>query len=185
MSPVWGGAAAGGGGGGGAITLLNDVLLAADGTFDISGIAATYNDLLLVLEGRGTRAGAPNEDVVLRFNNDSGANYDSEVAYGSAATLAAFGAAAGTFGELGIVPGATGTAGRFGVLTATIYGYAGTTRQKSYTSDWHSDHDSTTRQTGVAGGTWRSTAAVNRVQVFGEVTAALLAGSRLRLYGRT
>jgi hypothetical protein len=167
------------------MTLISTTTLAVDGTIDVSSIPNTYNDLILVAIIRGTAAG--NDGLALRFNNDSAGNYSWERIQASAATVSAFEPTLTTAQiDCGSIPAASGTANSFAVSTITVYGYNSTTWLKSVT--WENFSTLTIVSGGPnvrrGGGTWLSTATINRVTLFGAGTANLLTGSQLRIYGR-
>lgn len=171
-------------GGAGAVVMLSDTTLGADtASFDVQSISASYKHLQLVLLARGTTS-ATEEGLALRFNNDSGGNYDTQIAYGLGAGAGAFEALAGTSAGLHAMPAATAPASAFGMATILIPGYAETTRHKTGVAEIYR------RATAVTGGllrstsgfSWRSTAAINRVTIFPGANN-FLAASRLTIYG--
>lgn len=175
-------------GGGGAVALLSTTTLAVDGTFDVSGIAGTYNDLILVANVRGTRASFSDE-LALRFNNDSGASqYFRQQISGlsTTASAAATGAATAITTSGGALTAASSPSGAFAVWEATIQGYASTSWTKSvlWRGFSYDDPGAGSQLTVHGGGQWLSTTAITRVQIFGLTTANLLTGSQLRIYGR-
>lgn len=82
-------------------------------------------------------------------------------------------------------PSSFNPAGTFGVSQVYVYGYASTTWLKSVTAQSGNNTGTTTGTRGlhIVDGFWNSTAAINRVTIFGNVTANLAAGSQLRIYG--
>jgi hypothetical protein len=172
--------------GGGPWTLLSTTTLSSAGTFDVSSISGSYNDLILVLIARGADAGS-NDRFYLRFNNDSGANYMTErqVTVGTSATAPANDNAQQQM-EVGRTAATTGLANFFGYTEIVVYGYTSTTWLKSLL--YHSLSALTAAAGGqttiTGGGTWNSTAAITRVQLYGQNTANLVTGSQLRIYGR-
>jgi hypothetical protein len=171
-----------------ALTLLSTTTLAVDGLIDVSGINGAYNDLVLVAVIRSTVAGVV-ETPGMRFNNDSGANYDFIYNYVQAgtATPQSSSGAAQTYMPLGwALPGNTATAGRFGIFTVEIPGYASTAWQKEMTSLGAGQGVTSNYTASLVGAQWRSTAAITRIQLAGNTafTTNLLTGSQLRIYGR-
>ena len=174
-------------GGSGAMTLLHTLTLGSAGTFDQSSISGSYNDLLLVLIARSSTTGV-NDTPLLRFNNDSAANYLSQILQGTGSAASAYNLGSATSIQLQPCNGGGGTAGFFTVYSITIPGYASTTWKKLLTAQVN-------YATGVAsgnmimvanGGVWNSTAAITRVTI--TVTATpftYVTGSQLRIYGVT
>jgi hypothetical protein len=166
-------------------TLLSTTTLAVDGTFDVATIDQTYNDLLLVCICRATRA-ATTEVLGLRFNNDSAGNYDFGVTYNQNSTQTVNTSTAQTSIQPNWrVPAASATAAYFAQTWMYVAGYASTTWRKSMIGQWEGQSaiGAANSSQGNSAGWWASTAAINRVQIFGVVTANLLTGSVLRIYG--
>jgi hypothetical protein len=176
----------GGGGSGGAQTQISDSTLGGSApSFDLTAIPATFNHLLLLIQGRGDTA-ATSTTVLLRFNNDSGANYDTELITGSGAAVATGEIVAGTSAQIADITANTGPASVFGAFTIWIPNYAGTTAQKNaFSSGGH-------KTTSLSGGIfnrnyscfWRSAAAINRITLT-PGAGNFVAGSRVTLYGLT
>ena len=176
-----------GSGGAGAMTQLYALTLGADGTFDQASIAQTYNHLFMILIARSPRV-ATNDIAVIRFNNDSGANqYLWQSILGRVTTAAAGQDLTRTSGVLnGGVPAASVGAGIWSTSHIWIAGYASTTWHKACTSVEAGPEDEAANYEAGANCTiWKSTAAINRIQVFGNSTANLLSGSQLFIYGVT
>lgn len=168
------------------LQLLSTTTLGSDGTFDVSGIDQTYSDLILIGIVRGTRAAATVDTLWMRFNNDSGAHYDNQFldSHGSTTASSVSNTDAAIYAA-SIIPASTATAGDFGYFCAEIPGYASTVWNKTANCDYSSPITAGSLVwRGFLGGVWRSTAAITRVQVLGQTTANLLAGSQLRIYGR-
>jgi hypothetical protein len=171
-------------GGGGAWTLLSTTTLSSAGTFDVSGISGSYNDLILVAIVRGVAASSV-VSVSLRFNNISSSNYYNQwiQGTGSGATAAEDLAAVSLF--TGQAPGSTAAlANGFSTIQVTVPGYASTTWLKAIQFECQLvANTATTWNTAFrGGGFWNNTAAVTRVQLFHA--SNLATGSQLRIYGR-
>lgn len=173
-------------GGGGAMTLLSTTTLSSPGTFDVSSISGSYNDLILALILRGDAA-ANAETLRLRFNNVSTGSYYSERIDQFGTTLA--GAEELGFTQLSAnlnVPAGNCQAGAFGMQTWTILGYASTTWLKAVLVDSIYIRDTGAGRTAQDRlvGWWNSTAAINRVSVGCVSGNNWTTGSQLRIYGR-
>ncbi len=167
----------------GALVLLSSTVLGADGTFDISGISQAYSYLTMQLVVRGTRVNQ-NDSLMIRLNNDSGNNYTRWNLKGDGASATSASATAQSSGYLGDMPSSTGTANIFGVVEVWIPGYSSTTWNKVVRSiPDYNEPNASFYHAGVFGSRWASTAAVNRVTIFGLSSANLLAGSRLDIWG--
>ncbi len=177
------------GGSSGALTLLSTTTLGSPAaSFDVTGISGSYNDLILVLIGRSDITGTTGDTVRLRFNNDTGSNYWSEWIE-AVSTTAVSGATftALTLLNAGRVTGSTSAANCFGSVQITVPGYASTAWHKTIhmeaTAEAGTGAGATYMQRG--GGTWNSTAAINRVTVYlAGAGTNYVTGSQLRIYGR-
>lgn len=171
----------------GALTLLSTTTLAAPGTIDVSGIASTYNDLVLVLIARGV-AGTANDGPFLRLNNDAGASqyFREGISVSGTAAVSGFETLGTSALSIGVMPGSTGLANSFGASVTEIFGYASTTWLKTIQwSSWAMFANATTNLSmHRGGGLWNSTAVVNRVTILNNAFGNLATGSQLRIYGR-
>lgn len=172
-------------GGAQVFALLSDTLLAVDtASFDITGLDQTYKHLKLVAQLRGAEA-AENVAPLVRFNNDSGANYKWTFIYtatnaGSAfATLESDGT---TSARIGLCPANSADAGSAVTVEMLISSYAGTTFWKQLVYHGISSNISNVAHEFNGGGSWQSTAAITRVTLLPDV-GNWLAGSRLTIYG--
>jgi len=178
--------AAAAGGGGGAWALASSTVLGSAGTFDVTSIAATYNDLALVAIARENTA---NFSAIpsLTFNGDSGLNYSRMRTQASGSAVAATESINASSFQIGAFPANNAPAGAFGTAEITLHGYASTLWQKSihFKFFWYTTLGSggVFVQEGV--GVWNSTAAINRVTLVGNGGANFVTGSQLRIYGRT
>lgn len=155
---------------------------------DIASIPAGYSELVVVVNGR-TDQSSTYSLVYARFNNDSGSNYDDQTVLGTD-TAAAAGGDLGTSGALiGILPGDNAPANYGGAFEAKIPDYAGTTFTKVFVSPGASFGSSSGLSgnvfTFVRGGHWRSTAAINRIQLQIQAgsPAKFKIGTKMTLYG--
>lgn len=176
------------GGGGGNWTMLSDSLLGSDtASFDFTSISGSYKHLAIVINGRSTRAGQVLDFVTMRFNNDSGSNYDGfwmQFFNGFATTAGAEDVGATSFAHALLAPAASSATGSSMGGEILISNYAATTFNKNFTSEHHA---SLTQASGnirrcVSSGEWRSTAAITRVTI-APANGNWKAGSRATLYG--
>jgi len=168
---------------GGALTLIAQQTLAADGVpADFTSIAATYQDLIIVIRGRGSAA-ATEAAISLRFNGDSGANYDwrdvfLQSTYGTSPQFAQ------TSLRSAVIVADSAPAGTASLAEISIGGYRNATFHKSVIGR----SNEKTANTGTNAliyrclqGTWRSMAAINQISFL----ESLKAGSVISLYGRS
>lgn len=167
----------------GALTLISDSVLGADASnFDIQNIPATYKHLQIIGSLRGTGA-VVFENSLIRFNNDSAANYD----WARAAANADTASASTTVGDTSIVgrnTGASATAGRFAGWNLWIPDYAGTVANKTLIGQiaLFGDNTEANEVMDSTSGGWRSTSAISRITI-SPGSGNWLAGSRISLYG--
>lgn len=166
----------------GGMTLIQEIVLGATGRFDFSSIPSTYRHLRIVLAARSA-SGAANDNVSIRFNGDNAANYDRQQLAGTGGSPTAASGTANSDPIIGVIPGGAAPASVPGIGWVEIPHYKGTTFHKGFTS-MIGYRDSASPGEQVNSGLWRSTAAINRIQIdvlgFGNSIAA---GSVATLYG--
>jgi hypothetical protein len=168
----------------GAMTQLYDnIASGAIASWDVQGISQAYNHLMLIVLAR-MDAVVSDQAGRLRFNGDTGANYDSErfVAFGATQStgesLAATGASFGWF------TGSSADANYASYEDLIIPHYTGTVFNKTFVGKNSSPQTTASglTQAGIHSGLWRNTAAINRITVY-PLTGNWIAGSRLTIYG--
>lgn len=168
----------------GTFTLISSNTLGSDTSFiTFSSIPATYTDLVILCFVRLTRPDYDG-DIYCRYNNDTATNYS--------ATLMNSGGIPGSPGSRrvandtatndGRIPGNLATAGLYAPVIINILDYANTTTYKSSTStSYENQTGGSDYGIGASTSTWRSTAAINRIDIAG--TTGFKSGSTFRLYG--
>jgi hypothetical protein len=167
----------------GAEVLISSQTPSGTGVVTFSSIPATFVDLRIVVRGRGTQS-AVNTQISLTLNNDTGANYDYQYLRGQNSTASAAAGVAQTAVQGGQVPAATAPADVAGTSEIRISNYANTTFQKDGYVLWN------LKQSNAGSGLfinpigfwWRSTAAVNRVDLT-LASGNYVAGTTVSLYG--
>lgn len=153
----------------------------------ISSIPTTFNHLLLIIEGR-TDVAAANDNMLLRFNNDStAADYYSQVQNNFGTTVAT----AETLGSGStgiIIPGAVGATGSAGNGRSQVWilNYKSTTMRKLVLTQCFSHTGNTTGllRLSIAGGDWTNTAdAINRIDFLPATGSNIKQNSAYTLYG--
>lgn len=170
-------------GAGGAIALLtNTVLGAPAASIDFQNITGG-NHLMIVTYLRDDSASTSATTCLVRFNNDSGANYNFIGLKGNNATASASNALAQTsgFGTPEVQGGAV--ASYFGAGTIWVPFYATTAGFKTASSNGSSvaavAADTLTVQQGWV---WKNTAAITRVTLLPNTATNFVAGSGASLY---
>lgn len=167
------------------VKLYDSTLGGAAPNFDVTGIPASYAHLLLLLDARGDTA-ATTTAALLRFNNDSGANYDYNQMFSFGAAPTQADSQAQTSMIIGDIVAASGTANRSGSIAATIMNYASATFSKNVVAEAAVPRGTTTNDLGVEinMGTWRTTSAVDRITIL-PGAGNFATGSRLTIYAFT
>lgn len=175
----------------GSLGKLADLTLAADkdggeaGGPDFPGLPPWFSSLRIEIYARSTRVDVQ-EILLIKVNNDGGANYDSVTAYlrhnGAYSTAETIG---GTTAYGHPVPAASAPANSFGSGTLKFPNYANATNHKPFHGDGF--HAENTTSTNIfytfAAGIWKSTAAINRITFLSQTGAKFKAGSRFVIYG--
>lgn len=174
-----------GSGGGASVQVYDNTASGAIASWDVSGIAQTYSHLQILLSGRSDEAAIPSE-IFVRLNNDSGANYDSQLHQGNNATTTVNANVGSTgFRDL-YVAGALASANVFNACEILLLNYAGAGFKTGVGSLGLIGTPGTAATYRVYKHSflWRSTAAITRVTVL-PISGNFVAGSRLSIYGIT
>lgn len=165
------------------VQLYDNTASGAIASWDVSTGLSGYNHLKIVLLARGDTA-ATSVAVQLRLNNDSAANYASQVMRGVAAGVTAGETNSATSMQIATVSAATATASHPGTYDITIAHYGGTTFFKHVHSHggWSQALTTSTRASETNEGVWASTSAITRITLF-PASGNFIAGSRLSIYG--
>lgn len=178
------------GGGGGDWALIGFSELGSDAsaldsnTILGGNISGAYRHLVLVGQIRSTKS-ATSDRYLMRFNNDSGSNYDLEfVNWAGGSGAATNNSGQTSFNYLGDCPAASSPTGANIAFHIWIPNYVGTTFRKGFTSDSGGCivDDSADIRRQVACGQWRSTSALTRVSLF-FAADNVKAGSCMSIYG--
>ncbi|MGH7184501.1 MAG: hypothetical protein ACREJN_21355 [Nitrospiraceae bacterium] len=176
---------AGGGGGSGALTLIAENLLTVDtAVITFSTIPGTYRNLRLVYYGRITEA-TTDDYPTIRFNNDSGSNYDYQRSLISSTSIpGGQQAAAQTSARSGDLPGTSSSrSGQTGMAEIVIPMYAGTTLEKCASVWGGVIYTGSSGMLNYAGFVaWRSTSAITQIDL-SSPSGKFVAGSLFSLYG--
>lgn len=166
--------------------VINEVVLsAAQASITFSSIPATFAHLVIVYQCRSDLSGVDIAQLQLRMNNDTGSTYNSQLVAGNNSTAFAGIQSSATFGTLGYTSAANASTGYASSGSVEIPNYIGTTFFKNAIFQ-------TTRDTNGAGANmvhyrghvvWKSTTAINRLDLFCSGGGNFIAGSRFTLYG--
>ena len=151
--------------------IATQTLGAAAATVTFSSIPATYTDLVLVISGKYSS----NDDSSpsIRFNNDTSSNY-SETRLDGNGTSASSGRQSNQTAIL--VASMSGTES---ISIVNIMNYANATTYKTTISRGNTSQYRVRAYAGL----WRSTAAINRIDILNNGTYNFATGSTFSLYG--
>jgi len=168
---------------------IDQHLGAATGAITFSSIPARFQHLMLVFQGRvqGAVPGAITADWVrMTYNNDAGANYDYEYLnadQGGAVTSG--GGIAAAYMYAGQVTADGGVASAGDGMVIHIPNYRRTTLHKVMISSNQIKGDGLAANLALndCRGWWRSTAAINRIDLAPNAGVSFMAGTVIHLYG--
>jgi hypothetical protein len=149
-------------------------------SIDFTSIPQTYTDLQILLSGRsagdtGTAYG------LVRFNNDSGANYTVRTLRGSGSAASSFTDASTTSIYRVAIVGSDYTASVFGNTAIYIPNYT-SANYKSVSVDSVIENNATASVQHLIAGIWNDTAAITTIKIIGEANN-LAQYSSATLYG--
>lgn len=139
----------------------------AQSSISFTSISSSFTDLMLVLCLRGS-LNNPQIGHLLRFNNDSGANYLTRALSGNGSSASSFSQTTETYIYTGQAPALTSTGSTFGNTSIYIPNYAGST-QKSVSVDAVRETNGSSTYLANFAGLWTSTSAINRIDIVCEV----------------
>ena len=144
-------------------------------TITFSSIPSTYTDLVLVMQ---TSYGVNGKSIGIFFNSDTGSNYSYTYLYGDSSSPAT-----GRFSSINTGLGAAyiATAGQIDISIANIMNYSNTTTYK--TAIIRSNNAGNRVQVNV--GLWRSTSAINNIDIKSNDGSNYSSGSTFTIYGIT
>jgi hypothetical protein len=150
-----------------------------------SSISSAYSDLIILVAGRSTDSIGNNNFVYVQCNSDTGTNYSTEKQYSYDSNTGVGQTTATTSLLMGYVPNAGATTNHAGSCEAVIPNYKGTTFYKNMiaTMGVSLGTGGYTQGTGVFGGTWLNTSAINALVVYPS-GGSWADGTVVTLYGR-
>ena len=147
---------------------------------NFSSIPSTFTDLSLRLSLRTSYSGIA-DDLYLKFNNSTAANYSFRTLLANGSTVRSQAASGQTLLYCAGINAATSTSSTFSNIDIYIPNYAGSTN-KSVSVDNVIENNATTADLGFLGNLWSQTAAINQITLLGGY-AALVQYSTAYLYG--
>lgn len=163
----------GGGGGGGAWTQIAQVVTSAQSTVTFSGIAGTYNQLVIFYQARSAVSGVV-ANLYMQFNGDTATNYNYNVTFQSGSAV-----------SQPVIAQITGsTHAKFaGQGQINILNYAGTSFYKTATTAGGYNNGSPGIGTQMAFMDWQNTNAITSITLGMTAAGNFTNGSTFTLYG--
>lgn len=164
--------------------IFDSTLVGTAASFDITSIPGTFSHLRLDCYLRGDTA-ATTTVVSLRFNNDSGSNYDRQFLVATDVTVSTGRTVGATSTVIAEMPAATASANFFSANTIEIPNYANSTNHKAVIASTALKHTNATNgmEFLFGAGFWRSASAITRITVL-PAAGNFDVGSRVTLYGK-
>lgn len=156
--------------------LASITLTTASATVDFTNIPLNYTDLFLIMQLQSVSA-ATTWGYTMRFNSDGGTNYSTTWLYGNGASVASTRQSTATSLRLGGDLPAT----RWSINQVHILNYASTGMFKTFINP----NGDAGADVNLNCGLWRSTAAINAIQIRGNNDGAInmAVGSTFQLFG--
>lgn len=143
-------------------------------TITFSSIPQTYTDLVLICNFKNTTS----VDMFIKFNNISTSIYSDTHLYGITGNVV--GNYRQTSASLGLLDlGANGMGTALGTTIINLMNYSNTDKFKTYLSRTAF----TSIHTGATSGLWRSTAAINQIDIIASSSNTIATGGVFSLYG--
>jgi hypothetical protein len=150
-------------------------------TVTFSSIPSTYQHLQIRGIGRAANS-TTDENFILQFNSDTGANYSLHNVYGTGSAVGANASTNFTASYFSRVSGNNSGASIFGVAVADILDYSDTNKYKTVRSLSGHDQNGSGYVT-LMSGSWRSTSAVTTITIKNESGSNISQYSQYALYG--
>jgi hypothetical protein len=149
--------------------------------FDVSSFGSTYKHLQIRYVARTNRASVFDSGR-LKFNGDTGANFDDHGVFGNGSSVGSFAQLNATTGiNFGNTPGANATANVYGPGVIDILDSFSSTKNKVIRE--LSGVNSSSPALALLSGSWRNTNAITTIAISPNTGPNWVAGSRFSLYG--
>lgn len=172
--------ASSGGGAAGSYELISTTLISSStASVTFSSIPSTYKHLQLRYVARCDLAAENNDVFRIRFNGDTGANYNAHTLDGNGTSVSS--SYSSSYIRAGYLPAATSTANAFAAGVLDILDYTNTSKYK--TTRGLNGQPVAYLRVGLESGLWRNSAAISSFVLNSMNDANFIAGSRFSLYG--
>lgn len=154
------------------------------GTITFSSIPSTFAHLQIRITARNTNGGSSEfGNIDMRFNNDSAANYSDHYLYANGTTLTV-GSNVTSRTLIGVTanPCAGLLTNTFGVAVIDILDYANTNKYKTTRALAGGDFNGS-GSVQIMSGNWRSTSAINRIDLISYGGTTYNSNTKIALYG--
>lgn len=170
-----------------AFELITTVTVGSGGasSIDFTSIPSTYTDLYVEYSLRVTLSGGPYyfSDCGLRFNGDTGANYNNLNLRAREGSVGSGGSTTSTLISLYEASAGNATANSFGNGSFYITGYS-SSNYKPVSLDGGSETNNATQvQLGFVSGLWKSTSAITSIKLYDQNATNFVQYSSASLYG--
>ena len=154
--------------GGSGIELIQSISMSGIPAASFTAIPQTYTHLLAWISGRSSAGSSPGANIHITFNGDSGANYDQHSVATQSSSTSGGGSAGLTSIDAFLLPWSGATANNFGWGEITVFNYTDTNGFKPVKAKGQTIGATSVGATWLTrqgGGLWRSTAAINRMDL--------------------
>ena len=165
----------------GMFALATVSLTTAASAVTFSDIPSNYTHLQIRGSGRAANS-VTDENLIIQFNNDTGANYSLHNLYGTGAAAGANASANASVSYFARVTGASSNASIYGIVIADVLDYTNTSKYKTIRSLSGHDQNGSGYVT-LMSGSWRSTSAITTITIKNDAASNIAAGSTFALYG--
>ena len=145
--------------------LVSTVTVGSGGaaSIEFTNIPQTGKDLLVLLSGRGNS----NNTALIRFNSDTGNNYDSKLLRGSGSTADSPGNTSADAFYLFPIPDSNYTSNTFGNAAITVSNYISSV-DKSCSADGVQENNATSSRQAILAGKYATSSAITSVQLVAD-----------------
>jgi len=155
-------------------------------TISVSSIPSTYASLQVRATFKATGTGFYVDDLLLRFNSDTGSNYTKHSLQGNGSTATAVGTASTTSIDCGrILSSDAALANMTTTVIIDIHDYASTTKYKTvriFSGD-EGNISNTSFRVFLASGLWQSTSAITSLTFSTDAALNFTSATQVALYG--
>ena len=150
-------------------------------TITFSSIPSTYQHLQIRGIGRSNRSAA-NDEMILRYNSDNGANYATHRLYGDGSSTGSQGFTSQSYALIGDMPAASGLSNTFATTVVDVLDYANTNKNTT-TRILAGRDENGTGYLWFNSNLWLNTSAVSTITILPANGTGFVQYSQFALYG--